>query len=95
VCYSLLPSSLALILLKSEAHVVFQLGKQCNGWFNSDHLLEQVNHAINIFDHMSNGQAQGLFIFDNAPSHQKRAPDVLSACYMVKGVPLSSCLHLN
>ena len=27
----------------------------------------------------------GLFIFDNAPSHQKRADDALSAQQMVKG----------
>jgi hypothetical protein len=32
------------------------------------------------------GRAQGLFVFDNAPSHQKRADDALSARRMVKGV---------
>jgi hypothetical protein len=69
--------------------LIFRPGKQRDGWFDSDHLLKQVNRAINLFDRMSNGQAQGLFIFDNAPSHQKRALDAISAHHMVKGVPLS------
>ena len=52
----------------------------------ADHLLAQVDHTIDIFDRLTNGHTQGLFLFDNAPSHQKRADDALSACMMVKGV---------
>jgi hypothetical protein len=35
--------------------------------------------AIDIFENKTNGTAMGLFMFDNAPSHQKQAKDALSA----------------
>ena len=38
-----------------------------------------MKNAINIFEAKTNNFVAGLFMFDNAPSHQKRAPDVLSA----------------
>lgn len=44
----------------------------------------QVDRAIDIFKRKTNGFATGLFLFDNAPSHQKRAPDALSARKMPK-----------
>jgi hypothetical protein len=65
--------------------VIFQPGKNRDGWFNADHLLAQVDHAIDIFEEITGGYAQGLFLFDNAPSHQKHADDALSALQMVKG----------
>ena len=40
--------------------------------------------AIDIFEGKTNGFATGLFLFDNAPNHQKRAPDALSARKMPK-----------
>jgi hypothetical protein len=85
-----------LTFFNSEAHIIFKAGKQHNGWFNVDHLLSQVTHTINIFKHKTNGYAQGLFVFNNAPSHQKHALDALSVWHMVKGVyPLmSSCVQL-
>lgn len=43
-----------------------------------------MDNAIDIFEGRTNGFATGLFMFDNAPSHQKRAPDALSACKMPK-----------
>ena len=58
----------------SEAHVFFKAGKNQDGWFNGfdgEDLLRQVEDAIDIFEAMSNGFATGLFLFDNAPSHQK------------------------
>jgi hypothetical protein len=36
-----------------------------------DDLLRQVDKAIDIFECHTKGYAQGLFLFDNAPSHQK------------------------
>jgi hypothetical protein len=89
VCHSLLSSHIILTLLDSEACITFRPGKQCDEWFNSDHLLTQVNQAIDLFNCMSNGQAQGLFIFDNISSHQKHTLDAISAHHMVKGTPLS------
>jgi hypothetical protein len=49
-------------------------------------LLAQVDHAIDIFEDRTNGFAQGLFLFDNAPSHQKRAANALSARKMPKRI---------
>jgi hypothetical protein len=40
-----------------------------------------------------NSWAQGLFIFDNVPSHQKCAPDAISARHMVKGASAFSVLY--
>jgi hypothetical protein len=54
--------------------------------FSSEDLLAQVDRAIDVFEGLTKGYAQGLFLFDNAPSHQKRAPDAISARKMVKGV---------
>lgn len=69
----------------SEARVIFKPGKSRDGWFTADNLLAQVDTAIDIFDGNTKGWAQGLFLFDNAPSHQKRAANALSARRMVKG----------
>jgi hypothetical protein len=68
-----------------EARVLFKAGKNRDGFFDADNLLRQVDKAIDIFEGLTNGWAQGLFVFDNAPSHQKRAPDAISARHMVKG----------
>jgi hypothetical protein len=56
-------------------------------------LLRQVDHAIDIFEGKTNGNSQGLFLFDNAPSHQKRAADALSAKKMPKGI--SALFHFH
>ena len=68
----------------SDACVIFKAGKSRDGWFSADDLLEQVDRAIDVFEWRTNGFATGLFIFDNAPSHQKHAPDALSAQNMPK-----------
>ena len=68
----------------SEARVFFKAGKNRDGYFDGEDLLRQVENAIDIFEAKSNGFATGLFLFDNAPSHQKRAPDALSAQKMPK-----------
>ena len=44
-----------------------------------------MDRAIDIFDGLTGGYAQALFLFDNAPSHQKRADNAISALRMVKG----------
>ncbi|KAI0280561.1 hypothetical protein BC826DRAFT_924333 [Russula brevipes] len=68
-----------------EARVIFKAGKNRDGFFDADDLLQQVDKAIDIFEGRTNGWAQGLFLFDNAPSHRRRAPDAISARNMVKG----------
>ncbi|KIJ41751.1 hypothetical protein M422DRAFT_171901, partial [Sphaerobolus stellatus SS14] len=64
--------------------ILFRAGKNCDGYFTSEDLLKQVEKAIDIFESRTNGTATGLFMFDNAPSHQKCAPDALSARKMTK-----------
>ena len=51
-------------------------------------LLKQVDNAIDIFESRTNGMATGLFMFDNAPGHQKRADDALSAHKLPKNPKL-------
>jgi hypothetical protein len=63
---------------------VFKPGKNCDGYFDLTELIKQVDCAIDIFEGKANGLAQGLFLFDNAPSHLKRAADAISATKMVK-----------
>ena len=60
------------------------MGKNRDGYFSADDLLEQVEHTIDIFESKTHNFATGLFMFDNAPSHQRRAPDALSARNMPK-----------
>ncbi|KAF8171707.1 hypothetical protein BJ912DRAFT_833259, partial [Pholiota molesta] len=67
-----------------EARILFKAGKGWDGYFDSEDLLMQVDNAIDIFEGKTNGFVTGLFLFDNAPSHQKRAPDALSARKMPK-----------
>ena len=74
--------------LHSEAQVIFQPGKNQDRWFTANNLLTQVNHAIDIFEGLTRGYAQTIFLFDNAPSHQKCADDALLAWMIVKGAQI-------
>jgi len=56
--------------------------------------MEQVTHAIDIFKAKTNGLAQGLFVFNNAPGHMKCALDGVTAKGMVKGVSQSFCFFV-
>ena len=53
------------------------LEHQSEGYFTSDMLVEQVHKAITIFERKY-PMAQGIFIFDHAPSHMKRPEDALN-----------------
>src|SRR5882757_4762919 len=84
-------------IIHRHARVLFKAGKNRDGWFGSDQLLTQVDQVVDVFEGLTRGNAQGLFLFDNAPSHQKRAPDAISAWKMPKRAflflfPLESCL---
>ncbi len=47
--------------------------------------MAQVECTIDIFEAKTNGLAQGLFMFNNAPGHMKQASDAITAKGMVKG----------
>jgi hypothetical protein len=51
--------------------VIFKAGKNRDGWFSGEDLLQQVDAAIDIFEGKTNGFATGLFLFDNAPTSGK------------------------
>ena len=73
-----------LIVFVSKACIVFKVGTNCDRWFSADDLLKQVENVIDIFKAKMNNFVTGLCIFNNAPSHQKRAPDALTARKMPK-----------
>jgi hypothetical protein len=77
-----------------STHVLFKAGKNWDGWFGSNELIVQVNRVVNVFEGLAKGTAQGLFLFNNAPSHQKRALDAISAWKMPKCV-LPFCFPLS
>ena len=63
---------------------MFKLRKNCNSYFDAKELVVQVDRTIEIFEGKVNGLAQGLFLFNNALSHQKQALNVISANNMAK-----------
>ncbi|KXN91985.1 hypothetical protein AN958_11045 [Leucoagaricus sp. SymC.cos] len=75
-----------------EAHILFKAEKNCDSYFTADDLIQQVDQAINIFKAKTNGFATALFLFNNAPSHQKRADNALSAWKMPKR-PTQGWMH--
>jgi len=96
MCDFCLKACCVLTILCREARILFKAGLNRDGYFDSQKLLDQVETAIDIFEGKTQGYAQGLFIFNNAPSHQKRADNALSARKMPKSLPASfSFLLLN
>jgi len=68
---------------KEEARVLFKAGKNREGYFTSDDILEQAEKAINILKkHYPN--EDHVLVYDNATTHLKRADGALSACQMPK-----------
>ena len=57
------------------------LETQKDGYFNSDMFIEQVEHALKIFERRFPG-ITGIFLFDNALSHRKYPPDGLNPANM-------------
>ena len=73
------PTLPLLISPPREAWVIFKAGKNRDGYFGAEEILTQVDSAIDIFEGLSQGNFKALFLFNNAPSHQKRASDVILA----------------
>lgn len=66
------------------AMVQLKPGKNRDGYFTNDDVLEQVTNAINLLNELYPND-QHVFVFDNATTHSKRADDALSAWGMPKG----------
>ena len=58
-----------------ETRLLLETSK--DGYFDNDYLLDQEDHTISIFE-KTHPDAQGLFLFDNAPSHKKLADGSLN-----------------
>ncbi|KIJ25877.1 hypothetical protein M422DRAFT_273108 [Sphaerobolus stellatus SS14] len=71
-----------------EARLLFRVGKNRDGYFDNSHLMVQVEKAIKLIHDNFGDTAIAAFGFNNAPSHQERAPDALSARHMPKNPKL-------
>lgn len=61
-----------------SAQVLFKAGKNRDGYFTYEEIIDQVSKAMKILrKHYPN--ERHVFIYDNATTHRKRAPDSLSA----------------
>ena len=58
-----------------------RLEHQTQGYFTNEMLISQVHDAIDIFE-SKYPEAQGMWIFDNAPSHMKKPEDALNPDHM-------------
>jgi len=70
---------------KECARVVFRAGKARDGYFTAEDILAQTAKAIDLLSKYYS-DSDHVFIFDNAPTHLKRAEDALSARQMPKGI---------
>lgn len=69
-----------------EARVLFKAGTNRDGYFTNDEILEQATRAMDILKkHFPDDQH--IFVYDNARTHLKRAPNALSARSMVRNTP--------
>ena len=59
---------MGLTFQKSEARVFFKAGKNRDGYFDADDMLQQVENAIDIFESRTNGFATGLFYLITPPA---------------------------
>ncbi|RGB33946.1 hypothetical protein C1646_787910 [Rhizophagus diaphanus] len=65
-----------------EACVIINPGKNFDGWWDIDKLIEQIeNWAIPIFE-KTHPEAIAIFAFDNSSSHGKYTDDALNANHM-------------
>ncbi|PKK55891.1 hypothetical protein RhiirC2_872144 [Rhizophagus irregularis] len=65
-----------------EARVIINPGKNFDGWWNIDQLIDQIKtRTIPIFEKIHPGMI-AVFAFDNSSSHAKLADDTLNAANM-------------
>jgi len=66
---------------KQEARIFFKAGKNREGYFTNDEILEQATKIMDIlYEHYI--EEDHVLIFDNATTHTKRAEGAVSARYM-------------
>lgn len=76
------------------AWVLFKAGKNRNGYFTNDDILNQANNAMDILaKHFPN--ENHVLVFDNATTHAKRADGALSASKMPKNISNKFLVEVN
>ena len=70
---------------KECARVVFRAGKGRDGYFSAENIIAQTGKAMDLLEKYY-PDSDHTFVFDNAPTHLKRAEDACSARHMPKGV---------
>lgn len=73
----------------ASARVLFRAGKNRDGYFTSEEILDHATHTMDIISERYPDDDHVL-IFDNAPTHLKRAADSLSARHMPKNPAMAS-----
>jgi hypothetical protein len=68
---------------KEATRILFRAGKNRDGYFSNQQILEHTEAAMNLLQKHYPDE-QHVFVFDNASTHQKRADDALSARTMPK-----------
>ena len=72
-----------MLFRSEEARILFKAGKNREGYFTNDEIIDQANHTMDLLDkHFPNDDH--VLIFDNATTHTKRTEGALSARYMPK-----------
>ena len=71
---------------KCSARQVMKPGKNRDGYFSSEDICDQADEAMEIAQ-QHYPQYEHVFIYDNASTHLKHAPDALSAHRMPKNTP--------
>jgi hypothetical protein len=59
-----------------DARKIIFPGSDGDPWWDTKQLIEQIKHAIEIFELAHHGK-QALFIFDQSSAHASLAPDAL------------------
>ena len=71
------------------ARVLFKAGKNCQGYFTNENILNQANNAMDILvKHFPN--ENHVLVFDNAMTHAKQVDGALSTSKMSKIYPTNS-----
>jgi hypothetical protein len=66
-------------LVPSEATVIIKPGKNADGWWTNDDLVNQIKSRVIPIFKILHPDCDGLFVFDNSQNHHAMAPDALVA----------------
>jgi hypothetical protein len=69
---------------KESARVLFKAGKARDGYFTNEDILQQTEAVMDIVSKHYPDEDH-IFVFDNAPTHLKRAENAISSHKMMKG----------